>query len=666
MKISLKVKLMATFFILIVLPMGILGYVSYSMASNSLQVSVNDEIKVQTADTSKLIENTIDSVKHTIETASLNSDIGKIAQNSNKANADTAYEYIQNVQKDNDDSMEVLIITDAYGKVVIDSQTKEPDIDLSDREYMKQALSTGKEAVSEVLTSRFTGNPAIFIAYPIKEGDKIIGTLVGSIKFDSISKYAANIKIGENGYAYMIDKNGLLVYHPDSNKILKENASDNANDEFKAIINEMKAGKASEAFYTYNNEYKYTVFQPVDNWVIAVTADYDEYMASAISIRNDTIIIVIISIIIALIVAYLYCTKDIINPIKKLEKLMKQAGEGDLTVNIDINSKDEIEELGNSFNKMMKHQDEIVRNVREAAEQLNAASEEMAASSEEISATTEEVSATINQVAEDAEKQNESIVDVSGVLVQLSSLVQLAQNRAKSASTNADNTMSAADLGRGKVEETVKAINVISVGSDETAKALQSVNDLSVKVGGIINTINAIAEQTNLLALNAAIEAARAGEHGKGFSVVADEVRKLAEETNGNAKEIDVLVNEMMKQINNAVTSMQRAKTEVDNGVVIVSETDKAFINIIDAIESIIEHVNEILDITGDEVASSDKVVKLINDIASITENNSSSSENVSLAAEEQANAINNLTATAEETSAMAEELTKLVEKFKI
>ena len=666
MKISLKVKLMATFFILIVLPMGILGYVSYSMASNSLQVSVNDEIKVQTADTSKLIENTIDSVKHTIETASLNSDIGKVAQNSNTANADTAYEYIQNVQKDNDDSMEVLIITDAYGKVVIDSQTKEPDIDLSDREYMKQALSTGKEAVSEVLTSRFTGNPAIFIAYPIKEGDKIIGTLVGSIKFDSISKYAANIKIGENGYAYMIDKNGLLVYHPDSDKILKENASDKANDEFKAIINEMKAGKASEAFYTYNNEYKYTVFQPVDNWVIAVTADYDEYMSSAISIRNDTIIIVIISIIIALIVAYLYCTKDIINPIKKLEKLMKQAGEGDLTVNIDINSKDEIEELGNSFNQMMKNQDEIVRNVREAAEQLNAASEEMAASSEEISATTEEVSATINQVAEDAEKQNESIVDVSGVLVQLSSLVQLAQNRAKSASVNADNTMSAADLGRGKVEETVKAINVISVGSDETAKALQSVNDLSVKVGGIINTINAIAEQTNLLALNAAIEAARAGEHGKGFSVVADEVRKLAEETNGNAKEIDVLVNEMMKQINNAVTSMQRAKTEVDNGVVIVSETDKAFINIIDAIESIIEHVNEILDITGDEVASSDKVVKLINDIASITENNSSSSENVSLAAEEQANAINNLTATAEETSAMAEELTKLVEKFKI
>ena len=274
---------------------------------------------------------------------------------------DTAFQYIKDVQKSNKDSMEVLIITDANGKVVIDSQTKEPDIDLSDRDYMKKALSSGSETVSEVLTSRFTGNPAIFIVYPLKEGDKIIGTLVGSIKFDSISTYASKVKIGQSGYAYMIDKNGLIVYHPDSSKILKENASDKANDEFKLIINEMKAGKTSDAFYTYNNVYKYTVFQPVDNWVIAVTANYDEYMASAISIRNNTIIIVIISIIIAMICAYLYSTKGIINPIKKLEKLMRRAGEGDLTVNINIKSNDEIEELGNSFNDMIKHQDEIVK-----------------------------------------------------------------------------------------------------------------------------------------------------------------------------------------------------------------------------------------------------------------------------------------------------------------
>nr|WP_312292020.1 methyl-accepting chemotaxis protein [Clostridium chromiireducens] len=666
MKISLKIKLMITFFVLISIPMGILGVISYEMASRSIQASVEQQLKEQTSSTSVLIDETIVSVKHSLEVASLNSDLGKAIQNSNTENIDTAFQYIKNVQDKNKDFMEVLIITDAYGKVIIDNQTKEPDIDLSDREYMKQALSSGNEVVSEVLTSRFTGNPAIFIVYPLKENGKLIGTLVGSIKFESISNYAARIKVGQNGYAYMIDKNGLIVYHPDSSKILKENASDNAGEDLKLIINEMKAGKSSEGFYTYGNKYKYVVFQPADNWVIAVTAEYNEYMSAALGIRYNTIIIVIISIIVAMLCAYLYSTKGIINPIKSLEKLMKRAGDGDLTVRISIKSKDEIEELGNSFNEMIKHQDEIVRSVTNAAENLNAASEEMAASSEEISSATEEISATVTQVAQDAEKQNESIVDVSKVLVQLSSLVQLAQNRAKSTSSNAANTMAVADLGREKVEETVKAMNIISIGSDETAQSLESLSGLSTKVNGIINTINSIAEQTNLLALNAAIEAARAGEHGKGFSVVADEVRKLSEESNDRAKEIAILVREMVKQTQNAVSAMERAKEEVDNGVKIVSETDKAFVNIINAIENIAGHVNEILDITGDEVASSDKVIKLINDIATITESNTANSENVSLATEEQANAINNLTATAEETSAMAEELTKLVERFKI
>jgi len=666
MKISLKTKLIITFFILISVPMGILGSVSYTMASHSIQASVNQQLKEQTSDTSALIEKTIESAKHSLEISSLNSELGKAAQNLSQSDIDTAFQYIQNVQKSNNDSMEILIITDANGKVVIDSDTKDPNLDLSDRDFIKKALSSGSEAVSDVLISRINGNPVISIAYPLKDGDKIVGTLIGNINFNSISSYASKVKVGENGYAYMIDKNGLIVYHPDSSKILKENASDNANDEFKLIINQMKDGKTSEGFYTYDNVYKYTVFQPVDNWVIAVTADYNEYMAPAISIRNDTIIIFVISIIIAMICAYLFSTKGIINPIKKLEKLMRLAGEGDLTVNIDIKSNDEIEQLGNSFNDMIKHQDDIVRNVTNAAEQLNAASEEMASSSEEISASTQEISAITNQVAEDAEKQNEAIVDASGVLVQLSSLVQLAQNRAQATSSNAVDTMKVASLGREKVEETVNAINVISMGSDETAQALEELNSLSIKAGGIINTINSIADQTNLLALNAAIEAARAGENGKGFSVVADEVRKLSEESNHKAKEIAILINEMMKQTQNAVIAMERSKAEVDNGVAIVSETDKAFINIINAIENIVGHVNEILEITGDEVASSDKVVNLINEMATVTENNSANSENVSLATEEQVKAIECLTATAEETSAMSEELARLVEKFKI
>lgn len=666
MKLSIKAKLIIMFFIVIAVPMIILGSLSYKWAANSLQDTIEEQLKQKTNDTANLINKSIESVESSIEIASLDADILNALKNPKEEEINYAFDYIKKVQKNNEAFMEVLILTDSTGKIIVDTEAENTNLNLNDRDYMKESLNGGQVVVSDVLTSRITGNPAIFIVYPIKEADEIIGTIVGGIKFDSISNYTNQIKIGEKGYAYMIDKNALIINHPDKNKILKENLNDTASGEFKLIVEEMKQGKTSEGFYTYDNVYKYVAFQPVNNWVVAITADYDEYMSSANRIRNDTIIIVIISIIVAMIWAYIYLEISISKPIKKLKDLMKLAGDGDLTVKSDIKSNDEIGELSNSFNNMISHQEKMVKNIIVSSEQLNDASEQMASSLEEISATTEEVSATVSNVAEDSGKQNQSIINVSEMLVELSSLVKLAQNRAESASSNAVNSKQVADLGRAKVQQTVKAINNISRESNDTFKVLESVNILSVKVGGIVNTINSIAEQTDLLALNAAIEAARAGEHGRGFSVVAEEVRKLSEESNEKAKEIAILIDEMIKQIKNAVNAMQRANDEVKNGVEIVSETDEAFINIISSIEIIVKHISEILDITSNEVASSDKVIQLIDDVATIAENNNENCKNVSLAIQDEANVINNLTATAEETSAMSDELIKIVEEFKI
>lgn len=664
MKISLKFKIMSGFLILITLSMSILGAISYKMTSNALQDLTKGSLTQQITDASDLIDNSILSVKGMLENCVINQDIISVCKEKNTKNIDDTFKYICDVQKSDENFIEVLIVTDSKGKVIIDSQNKESDIDLSDRDYIKKAISSGNTSISDVIISKYTGNPAIFVASPIKENGEVIGTVVGSINFHSISTYASRIKIEKNGYGYMINKDGLVISHPDKSKILTENISETKNSDFKAIVEKMKAGEKADGFYTYDNVYKYVVFEPVGDWIIAITAEYDEYMASAISIRNNTLILISIFIIITIICSYIFTTKEIVNPIKDLQKLMKLSGNGDLRVKASITSNDEIGDLQKSFNKMILQQDEIVKNVRNASEQLNTASEEISSSLQEITATTEEISASVTNVSEECKNQNESIIDVAQVLNQLSSLVQLAQNKVQSTSKNAINSRKIADFGRLKVKETVGAMNSINIESNDTFNALKQVNKLSVEVSGIVTTINAIAEQTNLLALNAAIEAVRAGENGRGFSIVAEEVRELSEETNNKSRQISKLVSEMVKEVENAVKAMERANIEVEKGVEVVSETDKAFLNIIDSIDDIVKNVREIFDITSNEASYSDKVISLINDIATITENNSKNCEGVSLAIQEEANVMNNLTANAEETSAMSEQLMESVEKF--
>lgn len=374
----------------------------------------------------------------------------------------------------------------------------------------------------------------------------------------------------------------------------------------------------------------------------------------------------IINLAVVTIIIVFFINIIILKPIKQLIQQMTLVGKGDLTVGVNINSKDEIQVLGDSFNQMVSSQSQIVKDVKTYSHELVNTIQGLTNSSEEINTASQEISLSIQQVASETERQNISLNDILVSLNHLNELISNAQKKAINATENSNISIKTAEYGRDIVKQTVQAIEFINENSGFLENIIQELESLSLQVGQITEAINTIAAQTNLLALNAAIEAARAGEHGRGFSVVAEEVRKLSEESNRKANEIELIVKNMSTQTAKAVKSMAENKKAIEKGVSITNETDESFTKIMDSFNTIVGNMTEIMVLTNTEADTSKQVVDKISGLASITVNTAASSQQVSASIQEQAAVIENLTENIRENNSIASKLNNMVDKFNV
>lgn len=658
MRLSLRTKLLSGFFILIAIPCIILGALSYRQAATALQDTIEGQLLATVKSSAELVQSSADAIQQLVEIAANDATFATAAAT---GNGQLALESLQSLQQKNPSLIEDVILSDRNGQVIAGAKAGlNSGITIKDRAYFSPAIG-GKAMISDVVLSRLTKKPVIVVVQPLKANGQIVGLLGVSVDFAAISKKVAAIKVGETGYGYMIDRTGLVVYHPNQEMVLKDNLLQN--EQLKDITRKMIDGKSGKDFYTFSGVEKLAAYAPTGQFAIAMTVPVAEYMAPAKAILRNTIIITVLAIIAALVIAY-FLANSIVKPVMELRGMMGKAGEGDLSVQSGVTVNDEIGDLAQSFNTMITHQNHIVRQVRTAAEQLAAASEEMAASSEEVTSASSEISRSMQSVAGDAERGSSAMMEASQSLVHLSSLIQIAKTKAHSAQDISQDTKAAAEEGLRKVQEAISKMHHIKDQTQATSQIVAELNEYSQQIGHIIDTITAIAAQTDLLALNAAIEAARAGEHGRGFAVVAEEVRKLAEQSHQGAQEITGLVRKVAEKTGQAVSAMDKNVSEVENGVATVNDAGHTLDRILEAVARTGTEITAISEVTTEEVASSDQIVQLIDNLSTIIEAVATSSEEVFASAEQQSAAMETVAANAEETSAMANQLTNTVSRF--
>ena len=540
-----------------------------------------------------------------------------------------------------------------------------PTVDLGDfdptvRDWYQEAVSDPNDVHwSKPYIDESTDSFVVTISKAIEEKGKLVGVVALDIQLAVLSDIVTSSDIDYEGYITVLDADGIVLAHPEAQ------GGDWMDLEY---IQAMYDGDSSGAiYYEYENDGYVNVYSTLEKFDWKIFAVYEEknIFTLASSLRNNMLIIAIGTLVVIFVALYLLISRTL-RPISGLQQSMTAVAEGDLTVQADVKTDDEIGELSNHFNEMIRNTNEIIALVNESAVNVRTNSESLSAVSEETNASSAEVAHAINEIAQGASKSAEDAENATEHAQRLGEEINLITTQAGEMANIATRTNEMNVHSKQKMQQLKGSFH----NWEENLLAMSSViGELEVKVkaiGGVMETITEISSQTNLLALNASIEAARAGEHGKGFAVVAEEVRKLAEQSARSTEEVKETVLELQEESRLVTEQMQATRENFLTEGVIVDETEATF----GEVSSLMSEMQQAIDNVYKEIqlvaTLKEDVSDTIQTMAATAQETAAASEEVSASTDEQVRAIESITDAAETLTALSENLTDAVNHFKV
>lgn len=502
------------------------------------------------------------------------------------------------------------------------------DFNALERDWYKEAMANkGKTIVTEPYESISSGKMVVTIARQTVDGSGVVAI---DMKIDDLVTTAKGINIGKEGYAYILSQNKKVIAY----------SGEKAGTELKGDwVDKLYKDKSGDFEYTYKGKKKKMAFATSETtgWKISGTMYANEIHDAASRVLIMASIVLAIAIAAGMTAIY-FVIRSITKPLRRIVASAEKISEGDLTETIEINSKDELGVLSESFNHMAHSLRSLIHGIKDSVEHVASSSEELTASADQTSRATEHITMAIEQFSNGSESQSEKIETTTEQINEMNDgLAELARQM---------NT----------IDHSVKAAEQVVKGLEIKSKDITN----------ILRVINGIADQTNLLALNAAIEAARAGEYGRGFSVVAEEVRKLAVQSADSAKEIESLISEIVKEIHTSLNVLQSVNKEVETGLVMTDETKQSFKHISQMTNQIASELQNMNATVEELSAGAQEISAASNDITAISKESSDGIQDIAASAEEQLASMEEISSSALTLERMSEELRDLTKQFKV
>ncbi|NMX93455.1 MULTISPECIES: methyl-accepting chemotaxis protein [unclassified Pseudomonas] len=354
---------------------------------------------------------------------------------------------------------------------------------------------------------------------------------------------------------------------------------------------------------------------------------------------NFTLAVVLVLCLLLLVAQGYWVTRSIMRPLQLARQIAESIAHGNLSEPIpEPASRDEASMLIRSLAVMQHDLRGMIDVVRNNAQGVTRMSQQLSSGCHEVAAS--------------SQQQSSAAGTMSAATSQMTASIEEITRHAEHALEMANQAQTLAENGGQVIHQVVSDMDAIARSAQQSAQVIRTLDKESEGIYSIIQVIKGIADQTNLLALNAAIEAARAGEQGRGFAVVADEVRSLAGRTSASTQEIASMVARIQQSTREAVTSMEAGVAQVDKGMAVTADVERAIREILEATLNTTQLVNDITRTIGEQSLASNEIAHQVEMIAGMSEGNT--------------RVIGQTAGTTDELSALAGQLAQSVGRFRL
>lgn len=598
---SLRTKLVCSFIALSLVPVLVLGLVSFERAKTELGNAAASHLQEAAVAYGETVDRSL---------SERYADVPDFADNpiarGDDAERQVLIDHFMEIHPDYD----LMLIADAQGRIISVSSKDAYGHELATADLVGQSVADtewfeavvgGQMGMDATHYSDAWHNPLVEAAYGerrltlpftspiVDESGTLVGAWHNEVSFDRMVSDVmseARHALAEQGFTtietMVLRADGVVLDSADSSQVGVLNLVDAGQESAQLAVGPAgTSGSSVEANVSTGIE-QVTGFSVTDGahgfdgykWGILVRQDAAEAGAPARGIRNLLFSIGIVIMIVTALVG-LWLARTIVNPIQRNADLLQAVSSGDLTVEFPVTSRDEVGQMSSALNTALHSIRETLVHVDHSTTDLTASANQLTGLSRNMSQTANETSHQASDVAAEAERISVGAASVASAMDQMSSSIR----------EISENTSSAALM-------TSQAVNV----SADTRSRVQRLDASATEIGNVVNVITSIADQTDLLALNATIEAHRVGAAGKGFAVVANEVKALAAQTSGATDQIKASIeaiqhdtvqtveaiseiNDLVEQVNEistaiagAVEEQNAASSEVSSQILTVTE----------------------------------------------------------------------------------------------